>query len=143
MGNYERNKGARFERELASYFREHGIHAHRGYVQFRQSDVIGLPGIHVEAKFQENSKIREWMRQATDEAKKRHDGAPTVFWKKSREQVLVTMYLDDWIELYKGGTRYDAERDYSEAFTEMPEEGDHLGGGLHEVWGDGSAEEDL
>lgn len=130
MGNYERNKGARFERELAAYFREHGVEARRGFVQFRQSDVVGIRGIHVEAKFQETNKIREWMRQATDEAKKRHDGAPTVFWKKSREPVLVTMYLDDWIRLYKRGEQHVTERDDFEAFDEMQEEGNHFGGGV-------------
>lgn len=130
MSKYERDKGARFERELAAYFMEHGIAAHRGYVQFRQSDVIGVPGIHVEAKFQEAARLREWMKQATEEAEKRKDGAPTVFWKKSREKVLVTMYLDDWIELYKGGQKHDTEGTSFEAHGEMQEEGDHIGGGL-------------
>ena len=50
QGKASREKGARFERELSKLFNEHGFNTHRGYVQFKQSDVIGLDGIHIEAK---------------------------------------------------------------------------------------------
>ena len=49
-GKAAREKGSRFERELSKLFNEHGFNTHRGYVQFKQSDVIGLDGIHIEAK---------------------------------------------------------------------------------------------
>lgn len=129
MSNSQRLKGARFERELAAFFREQGIEARRGFTYYHQSDVVGIPGIHVEAKFQETGKPREWMRQATEEAEKRKDGAPTVFWKKSRERVLVTMYLEDWITLYKEAKNV-TERNGIETLAESNEEGHLFGGGV-------------
>ncbi|MEG2651006.1 MAG: hypothetical protein RSA63_09055, partial [Eubacterium sp.] len=48
-----RQKGARYERELAAAFRAHGFDARRGQQYCGangDADVVGLPGIHVEAK---------------------------------------------------------------------------------------------
>lgn len=107
MSAKERAKGARAERELAAIFNEHGIAAHRGYVQFKQSDVIGLPGIHVECKAVEALNYVKALEQADIESKKRGDGVPAVFSKKSRKGWTVTMHLEDWLTLYfyatKGG----------------------------------------
>lgn len=54
MGKASRDKGARFERSLASRFREYGYDARRTARYCGKSgdaaDVQGLPGIHVEAK---------------------------------------------------------------------------------------------
>ena len=103
MGKMARDKGAGGERELAGILNEHGINAHRGYVQFKQSDLVGIPGIHPEVKRVEKLNIHAAMRQAIEESKKRKDGCPTVFHRKNRDKWLVTMLLDDWIELYKKG----------------------------------------
>ena len=35
-----------------------------------------------------------------EEAKKRKDGLPTVFHRRNRTEWLVTMRLEDWIDLY-------------------------------------------
>ena len=87
---------------LRDVFRFHGFDkATRGFVWNHTSDVIGLPGIHVECKFKEKLNVREAMKQAEEEAEKRQDGIPTVFHKKSREPWLVTMKIDDWMKLYK------------------------------------------
>ena len=59
MGKAQRDKGAQGERELAKILNDHGIKAHRGYVQFKQSDLVGVDGIHVEVKRQETAKIWE------------------------------------------------------------------------------------
>jgi Holliday junction resolvase len=96
-----RDKGARGERELAKILNENGIECHRGYVQFRQSDLVGIEGIHPEVKRVEKLNIHEAMRQATEEAEKRQDGRPTVFHRKNGSKWLVTMFLDDWIKLFK------------------------------------------
>jgi Holliday junction resolvase len=90
-----RNKGAGGERELAKILNEHGIKAHRGYVQFKQSDLVGIDGIHPEVKRVEKLNIHEAMRQAIEEAEKRNDGAPTVFHRTNRGAWLVTMLLED------------------------------------------------
>lgn len=116
QGKASREKGARFERELSKLFNEHGFDTHRGYVQFRQSDVIGLIGIHVEAKA--NERLNPWaaLQQAREEAQKRKDGMPVVFWKRSRKGIMVCLSFDDFMTLYKiaRSKGNDTERNDSE-----------------------------
>lgn len=99
-----KDKGARFERSLASKFREYGYQARRT-AQYcgntgDASDVVGLPGLHIEAKHQETMRLYEWMSQA----KRDSEGTgrlPAVFHKKNNAEILVTMTLDDWFNLYR------------------------------------------
>lgn len=129
-GKAAREKGSRFERELSKLFNEHGFSTHRGYVQFKQSDVIGLDGIHIEAKAVE--RLNPWaaLQQATEEAKKRKDGMPTVFWKRSRKGIMVCMSFDDFMTLYKiaRGKGYDTERSCIEPY--QAERGDNIPGSV-------------
>lgn len=97
-----RTKGAAGERELARALQDRGVNCHRGYVQFKQSDLIGIDDIHVECKRVEKLNIHTAMEQAKAEAIKREDGRPTVFHRRNRTEWLVTMRLDDWVDLYKG-----------------------------------------
>ena len=130
QGKASREKGARFERELSKLFNEYGFNTHRGYVQFKQSDVIGLDGIHIEAKAVE--RLNPWaaLQQATEEAKKRKDGLPTVFWKRSRKGIMVCMSFNDFMTLYKiaRGKGYDTERSCIE--PHQAERGDNISGGV-------------
>lgn len=104
MAVNSKQKGARFERLLASRFREYGYEAKRT-AQYcgntgEAADVDGLPGIHVEAKHQERMQLYEWMAQAKRDA----EGTgrlPAVFHKKNNAEILVTMTLDDWLNLYR------------------------------------------
>ena len=98
-----RAKGARFERNLASKLREYGYDCRRGQ-QFcganGDADVVGLPHIHIEAKAQEQMRLYEWMAQA----KRDSEGTgklPAVFHKKNNCEILVTMRLEDWMNLYR------------------------------------------
>lgn len=106
MAVNSKQKGARFERLLASRFREHGFEARRT-AQYcgntgDASDVVGLPGIHVEAKHQENMRLYEWIAQAKRDAEAGGKGnLPAVFHKKNNAEILVTMTLDDWMHLYR------------------------------------------
>ena len=100
-GSKSRDKGARGERLLVHYLESLGMSVKRGYVFLKQSDLIGIPGIHIECKFMEALNVRKAMTQAIEEAKKRKDGMPTVFWKKSREEWLTVMRTEDWVRLYK------------------------------------------
>ena len=87
---------------LVKLLKDNGFdNASRGFTYFHQSDLIGLPGIHVECKNAEKLSIRKAMQQAEEEAEKRKDGAPTVFWKSSRKPWLTIMRTEDWITLYK------------------------------------------
>ena len=103
MALNSREKGKRFERELASLLREHGYQDARRSVQYcganGDADLVGLPHIHIEAKAVERLNIYDAMAQAKRDAR---DGEiPAVFHKKNRCKVLVTMELEDWIEIYR------------------------------------------
>lgn len=96
-------KGARFERTLASKFREYGYDCRRGQQYCGangDADVVGLPGIHIEAKHQETMRLYEWISQAKRDAAGKGN-LPAVFHKKNNAEILVTMTLDDWMNLYR------------------------------------------
>ena len=104
MAVNSKQKGARFERTLASKFREYGYDARRT-AQYcgntgDASDVVGLPGIHIEAKHQETMRLYEWISQAKRDAAGKGN-LPAVFHKKNNAEILVTMTLDDWMNLYR------------------------------------------
>lgn len=106
MAVNSKQKGARFERSLASKFREYGFDARRT-AQYcgntgDASDVVGLPGIHCEAKHQEAMRLYDWMAQAKRDAEAGNKGAlPVVFHKKNNAPILVTTELDTFMKLYK------------------------------------------
>lgn len=107
-------KGARFERALASKFREYGYSDARRTAQYcgntgDASDVVGLDGIHIEAKHQERMQLYDWMAQAKRDAVGTGN-LPTVFHKKNNAPILVTMELDDWMKLYQAFELDQAER---------------------------------
>ena len=100
-GRASRNKGAGAERELASLIRDnYGYPVHRGKVFYCENDLVGLTGIHPEVKRVERLNVHGAMNQAITEADKRKDGLPTVFHRRDRGGWLVTMRLEDWIDLY-------------------------------------------
>ena len=118
MAVNSKQKGARFERQLASKFREYGYSDSRRTAQYcgntgDASDVVGLPHIHVEAKHQEQMRLYDWM----DQAKRDASGTgniPVVFHKKNNAEILVTMTLDDWMNLYREfetGFRLEGDED--------------------------------
>ena len=98
-----KQKGARFERHLASKFREYGFDCRRGQQYCGangDADVVGLPGIHIEAKHQERMQLYDWMAQAKQDAARKGD-LPVVFHKKNNAEILATMTLGDWMNLYR------------------------------------------
>lgn len=103
-GRHSRNKGKRGEREVAKIFRDAGYPARRS-VQYNgrpgtAADVVGVPGMHIEVKFVEKERIREWYRQAERDARASiKQEIPIVVHRKIREPWLVTMSLDDFIRL--------------------------------------------
>lgn len=97
-------KGKRYELELAKEFREYGYDARRT-AQYcgntgDASDVVGLPGIHIEAKRCETLRLSEWMEQAVRDSKGTGD-IPAIFHRKSKEKTLVTLRLEDFMNIYK------------------------------------------
>lgn len=114
MAVNSKQKGARFERQLASRFREYGYDARRT-AQYcgntgDASDVVGLPGIHIEAKHQERMQLYDWMSQAKRDAAGT-DKLPAVFHKKNNASILVTMEFEDWMRLF---TEWEAGQERKE-----------------------------
>lgn len=104
-GKMSRDKGKRFERQLAGIFRDYGYKDSRRTSQYcgntgDASDVVGLPGIHVEAKHQETMRLYDWIEQAKRDAEGTGN-FPVVFHKKNNHRILVTMQLDTFFELYR------------------------------------------
>ena len=90
MAVNRKQKGARFERSLASKLRDYG------YNKVRRA----APGIHIEAKHQETMRLYDWMAQAKRDASG-SGKLPAVFHKKNNAETLVTMELDDWMNIYR------------------------------------------
>lgn len=100
-GKASRDKGKRYELELMHIIRDfYGYPVRRGYVFQHESDIVGLEGVHIECKAVERLNVREAYRQATEEALKRADGVPVVFHHKRREGWLVTLSLEDFMDMY-------------------------------------------
>ena len=97
-----KRKGSAGERELAKVLNQHGFNCRRGQQYCGangDADVVGLKGIHIECKRVERLNIYDAISQA--KAYKKIDDLPAVFHRKDRHKWLVTMELDDWIEIYK------------------------------------------
>lgn len=97
-----KQKGSRFEREIANYLKERGYDARRT-AQYcgntgDAADVVGLPGFHIECKHQEKMHLYDWMEQAVRDSEKSGD-TPIVIHKQNRKDTLVTMRLDDFMNL--------------------------------------------
>ena len=102
-GRKSQRKGANGERELAAILREYGYDIQRGgSLSFGEvPDLSGLPGIHIECKRTEQLRLSEWMAQAERDAQRFGDGAPAVFFRRSRSPWCVVMKLEDWLALYR------------------------------------------
>lgn len=97
-----KDKGKRFERDIANYLKERGYDARRS-AQYcgntgDAADVVGLPGFHIECKHQEKMHLYDWMEQAVRDSAKSGD-TPIVIHKQNRKDTLVTMRLDDFMNM--------------------------------------------
>lgn len=102
MSKASRDKGKRGKLELSGVLRGHGYDCRRGQ-QYSgangDADVIGLPGVHIECKRVERLDLYGAMAQAAHDAKP--EELPAVFSRRNHAEWLVTMRLDDWIQIYK------------------------------------------
>ena len=104
MAINSKEKGKRFERALASRFREYGYDARRT-AQYcgntgDAADVVGLPHLHIEAKHVEKLNLYEAMSQAKRDSKGKNV-IPAVFHKKNNSEILVTLEFDSFMQIYK------------------------------------------
>lgn len=103
MGAYSQRKGAAGERELAALLRSYGYEVERGgSLSFGEvPDLLGLPGVHVEVKRVERLNVPEAMQQAIRDAESFKDGMPALFHRRNRQPWLVTLRLEDFMQLYQ------------------------------------------
>lgn len=106
IGKASRDKGKRFERQIANKLKEYGFEAHRGQ-QFcgrnGDADVVGLPNVHIECKAVESLNLYGAMEQSISDA--RENEVPIVIHKKNNKPILVTMLFDDYMAMYIGGMK--------------------------------------
>jgi hypothetical protein len=96
-------KGKRGEWELGVRLKELGFgKARRGqqHTGLEGEDVVGIDGIHIECKRVESININKAMKQSITDAQ--HGDIPVVMHRRSRDGWLVTMRLEDWVEMKKG-----------------------------------------
>jgi len=106
MSAMQRNKGAGYERELATYLNDHipGCDARRGILQCRNGsevpDVVmhGLPGFWLEAKRGKLPNPRAALKQAQEASEGQHCW-PVAVVRDDRQPAFVVMSLSDWAEL--------------------------------------------
>jgi len=106
-GRGAKQKGDRYERDLAEYFNEEcGLSSHRtplpgGGRKEALADLLGTPGIAIEAKRTEKIAINDYMQQAV---KNCGQDLPVVITRRSRqstENSYVFMRLHEWMHLYR------------------------------------------
>lgn len=97
-----KRKGKMGEIELSHVLKDYGYDCRRGQ-QYSGSngdaDVVGLPGIHIECKRVERLSLYDAMAQSKHDA--RNGEKPAVFHRKDRSKWLVTMEIDDFMEIYR------------------------------------------
>lgn len=100
-----RAKGASGERELAHELKKYGYETRRS-VQYcganGDADVVGVDGLHIECKRVERLNIHDAMKQSLNDA--REGEKAVVMHRKNRTNWLVTMTLEDFMELWKEAT---------------------------------------
>ena len=103
-----KRKGTGGERELAEILRRSGIRAYRNDQIFKggkgnpdvSAEVYGLP-LHIEVKRVEKLNVSEAVKQAVSDAE---DGSlPVVAHRRNREQWLITLPLELFLDAIKNG----------------------------------------
>lgn len=108
QGRAAREKGKRGEREVAQRFKDAGFTGARRTAQYcgktgDAADVTGVPGLHIEVKRVEREAVRKWITQAVRDADAAGQGdIPVVAHRKSGDEWLVTLRLEDFLEILKG-----------------------------------------
>ena len=104
MGKMSRDKGKRGELELAHKLQDLGFgdcHRAQQYCGSASSaDILGLEKIHPECKRTEALRLYDAMEQATRDSAGTDD-LPAVFHRRSKQDWVVVMRLEDWAALYR------------------------------------------
>lgn len=105
IGKSSKARGKRGELSLVHALRDAGFPEVRRTAQYcgkaGTSDVVGLPGIHIEAKNVERLNIWEALSQSKrDSEADGNSDIPAVFFKRNRSGWYVAMPLSDFVRLY-------------------------------------------
>lgn len=106
IGRASKQKGARFELEVAHYFQSNGYpNAHRTAQHCGKTgdagDVEGVPHLHIECKHVEKLNLYNAYHQAVRDNNAKNNGdIPIVVHKKNRETVMVSLSLDDFMKIF-------------------------------------------
>ena len=114
MGKYSRDKGARFEREIANRLKEvFGLRTTRSSGQCFSGDLradVDCPKIWVECKVGKRPNIKAALEQAEEaEASARTGKSPVAICKWDRQEPIVSMRLDYFIEIIKVAYRGEGD----------------------------------
>ena len=114
IGSASKQKGARFELQIAHYLQDHGFpDVHRTAQHCGKTgdagDVEGIAGLHIECKHVERLNLYSAYHQAVRDNNAKNNGdIPIVVHKKNRETVMVSLSLDDFIKIF---STYKKEED--------------------------------
>ena len=116
MGKYSRDKGARFEREIANRLKEvFGPRTTRSSGQCFKGDLradVDCPEIWVECKVGKRPNIKAALEQAEEaEAGANTGKSPVAICKWDRQEPIVSMRLDYFMELIKIAYRGESNDD--------------------------------
>lgn len=120
-----KRKGSDGENELAKILRGYGYPNVRRSQQYcggteESADLVGLPNVFIECKRVQNLNLHQAMRKAIDDCEKAgSDKLKAIFHRKNREQWLVTMTLEEWIQLYGLSDYSDKDEVEEEDGTEI------------------------
>ncbi len=111
-----KSKGKRGELDLVHSLRDAGFPDVKRSVQYcgkatGTADLVGLPGVHVEAKNVERLNIWSALAQSKRDAEADGNGdIPAVFFKRNRSGWYVALPLLDFNKLYKGELHHEKEK---------------------------------
>ena len=117
MSRAEREKGAEAEREVAAILTAAGFPASRNARNGKSAEDIAhaIPGVYLEVKRRETTKIWEWIAQAREDCHRSGDHmrtglglwprTPLVVFRRNRSEWLACLPLDDLLELLPKGEK--------------------------------------
>lgn len=106
IGRASKQKGARFELEVAHFLQDHGYPDDHRTAQHcgktgDAGDVDGVPGLHIECKHVEKLNLYNAYHQSVrDNSAKNAGDIPVVVHKKNREVTLVSLSLEDFLKIF-------------------------------------------
>lgn len=117
MAKISRDRGAKFEREVANLFKDWGHEAFRTAQHMGktgQAPDVKVKGLHVECKRRRQIASYEWYKQAkADSLAEGKGNLPVVVFRADNEPPMVMMHFEDFIQLYNewiNGGNYETEK---------------------------------